>query len=56
MIAVSDSIKNAYNQYTTQRKPYIKVDNNTYYIQNMDLQADCYNDGNIIGNAIAKTL
>ena len=56
MIAVSDSIKNAYNQYTTQRKPYIKLGNNTYYIQNMDLQADCYNEGNIIGNAIAKIL
>lgn len=56
MIAVNDSIKNAYNQYTTQRKPYIKVDNNIYYIQNMDLQADCYDEGNIIGNAIAKIL
>ena len=56
MIAVSDSIKNAYNQYTTQRKPYIKVGSNTYYIQNMDLQADCFNEGNIIGNAIAKIL
>lgn len=56
MIAVSDSIKNAYNNYTTQRKPYIIVGNNTYYIQNMDLQADCYDEGNIIGNAIAKIL
>lgn len=56
MIAVSNSIKNAYNQYTTQRKPYIKVGSDTYYIQNMDLQADCYNEGNIIGNAIAKIL
>ena len=56
MIAVNDSIKNAYNNYTTQRKPYIIVSNNTYYIQNMDLQADCYDKGNIIGNAIAKIL
>lgn len=56
MIAVSASIKNAYNNYTTQRKPYIIVGNNTYYIQNMDLQADCYDEGNIIGNAIAKIL
>ncbi len=56
MIAVSDSIKNAYNNDTTQRKPYIIVGNNTYYIQNMDLQADCYDEGNIIGNAIAKIL
>ena len=56
MITVNDSIKNAYNNYTTQRKPYIVVGNNTYYIQNMDLQADCYDKGNIIGNAIAKIL
>lgn len=56
MITVNDSIKNAYNNYTTQRKPYIVVGNNTYYIQNMDLQADCYDEGNIIGNAIAKIL
>lgn len=56
MIAVNDSIKNAFNEPTTQRKPYIKVGNNSYYIQNMDLQADCYNEGNVIGNAIAKIL
>lgn len=56
MIAVSASIKNAYNKYTTQRKPYIKIGNNIYYIQNMDLQVDCYNGGNVIGNAISKIL
>ena len=37
MITVNDSIKNAYNNYTTQRKPYIVVGNNTYYIQNMEI-------------------
>lgn len=56
MIAVNDSIKNAYNNYTTQRKPYIVSDSNIYAIQNMDLQADCYNEGNVIGNAISKIL
>lgn len=56
MIAINDSVKNAYKQYTTQRKPYIKVGDNTYYIQNMNLQADCYDEGNVIGNAIAKIL
>lgn len=56
MLAVSNSIKNAYNQYTTQRKSYIKVGNTTYQIQNMDLYADAYDEGNVIGNAIAKTL
>ena len=56
MLAVSNSIKNAYNQYTTQRKSKIKVGNNEYFIQNMSLLADAYDEGNIVGNAIAKTL
>ena len=56
MITVSNNIKNAYNQYTTQRKSYIQIGNNQYFIQNMDLYADAYDDGNIVGNAIAKTL
>ena len=56
MLAVSNSIKNAYNQYTTQRKSKIKVGNNEYFIQNMNLFADAYDEGNIVGNAIAKTL
>lgn len=56
MLAVSNSFKNAYNQYTTQRKSYIKVGNNEYFIQNLDLYADAYDEGNIVGNAIAKTL
>lgn len=54
MLAVSDSIKNAYNQYTTQRKSYIRVGNNSFFVQNLDVAADCYKNGNIIGNAIAK--
>lgn len=56
MIAVSDSIKSAYNKYTTQRKPFIVSGSNIHFIQNMDLQADCYEDGNVIGNAISKIL
>ena len=56
MLAVSNSIKNAYNQYTTKRKSKIKVGNNEYFIQNMSLLADAYDEGNIVGNAIAKTL
>lgn len=56
MISVSNNIKNAYNQYTTQRKSYIQVGSNQYFIQNMDLYADTYDEGNIVGNCIAKTL
>jgi len=54
MITVSDSIKNAYNKYTTQRKSYIRVGNNSFFIQNLDVLADAYYEGNVIGNAIAK--
>ena len=54
MLTVNDSIKQAYNQYTTQRKSYIQVGNNSFFIQNLDVSADAYNEGNIIGNAIAK--
>lgn len=56
MLTVSNNIKNAYNQYTTQRKSKIKVGNTEYFIQNMDLYADAYDEGNIVGNTIAKTL
>ena len=54
MLAVSDTIKNAYNKYKTQRKSYIKVGDNSFFIQNLDLSADSYYEGNVIGNAIAK--
>lgn len=56
MLVVSNDIKNAYNQYTTQRKSKIRVGNNEYFIQNMDLYADAYDEGNIVGNTIAKIL
>lgn len=54
MLAISDSMKEAYNQYTTQRKSYIQVGENSFFVQNLDVVADCYEDGNVIGNAIAK--
>lgn len=56
MITVSNDIKTAYNQYTTQRKSYIQAGNSQYFIQNMDLYADAYDEGNVVGNTIAKTL
>ena len=54
MLTVSNSIKQAYNKYTTQRKSYIKSGNNSFFIQNLDISADCYEEGNVIGNAISK--
>lgn len=54
MLVVNDSIKNAYSKYTTQRKSYIRVDNSSFFVQNLDVSADAYLDGNVIGNAIAK--
>lgn len=54
MLKVNDSIRNAYKQKTTQRKSYIKVGDNSFFIQNLDVSGDAYNEGNVIGNAIAK--
>lgn len=56
MLTIDNDAKLAYNQYTTQRKSYIISNGNVYYIQNLDLYADAYDEGNIVGNAIAKTL
>lgn len=56
MLTINDSIKNAYNKYTTQRKSYIQVGNNSFFIENLDIQGDAYNEGNIIGNAISKII
>ncbi len=56
MLVVSDKIKESYNKYTTQRKSYIKVGDNSFFVQNVDLYADAYDEGNIVGNAIAKIL
>jgi len=30
MLSISDSVKKAYNNYTTQRKSYIKAGNNSF--------------------------
>ena len=54
MLKVNDSIKNAYNQFSTQRKSYIKVGDNSFFIQNLEISADAYNEGNVVGNAISK--
>lgn len=54
MLTISNSIQEAYNKYTTQRKSYIKVGDNSFFIENLDIQADTYDEGNIIGSAISK--
>lgn len=56
MKIVSDSIKNALRQPTTQRKGRILVDGNYYEVFNVEYYADAYNEGNVVGNAIASQL
>lgn len=56
MKVVSDSLKNALDKPTTQRKGRILVGDNYYDVYNVEYYADCYNDGNVIGNAIASQL
>lgn len=56
MKIVSDSIKNALKQPTTQRKGRILVNDNYYEVFNVEYYADAYNEGNVVGNAIASQL
>ena len=56
MKIVSDNIKNALKQPTTQRKGKILVNGNYYEVYNVEYYADSYEDGNVIGNAIASQL
>ena len=55
MIEVTDTIKKAYEESTTQYDKII-LDNKEYYINNVQYCDDCYLDGNIFGTAIARTL
>ena len=55
MLNVNTTIKNAYNQSTTQTDR-IKLNGNYYYITNVSYKDDCYNEGNIFGTAIARIL
>ena len=56
MKIVNDSIKNALKQPTTQRKGRILVNDKYYEIFNVEYYADVYNEGNVVGNAIASQL
>lgn len=55
MINVTDTIKKAYSQSTTQYDKLI-LNNQEYPINNVELDDDCYSEGNIFGTAIAKAL
>lgn len=55
MINVTDSIKKAYEESTTQYDKII-LDGQEYDINNVQYEDDCYLDGNIFGTAIARTL
>lgn len=56
MKIVSDNLKNALDRPTTQRKGRILVNGNYYDVYNVEYYADCYDEGNVIGNAIASQL
>lgn len=55
MINVPDTIKEAYSKSTTQYDKII-LDDEEYPINNVELDDDCYEEGNIFGTAIAKAL
>lgn len=56
MKVVSDNLKNALDRPTTQRKGRILVNGNYYDVYNVEYYADVYDEGNVIGNAIASQL
>ena len=56
MKIVNDSIKNALKQPTTQRKGRILVNDKYYEVFNVEYYADAYDEGNVVGNAIASQL
>ena len=55
MINVTDTIKEAYSKSTTQYDKIV-LDDEEYAINNVELDDDCYENGNIFGSAIAKAL
>lgn len=55
MINVTDTIKEAYSKSTTQYDKIVLADEE-YAINNVELDDDCYEEGNIFGTAIAKAL
>ena len=55
MISVTDTIKEAYSKSTTQYDKIV-INKKEYVINNVELDDDCYEEGNIFGTAIAKAL
>ncbi len=55
MISVTDTIKEAYSKSTTQYDKIV-INKKEYAINNVELDDDCYEEGNIFGTAIAKAL
>lgn len=56
MKLVSDTLKEALKKTTTQRKGRILINGNYYEVYNVEYYADSYQDGNVIGNAIASQI
>lgn len=55
MIDLSDEIRKAYDKSTIQYDK-IKIDDKEFPISNVQYCDDCYDEGNIFGTAIARTL
>ena len=56
MKTIAENVKNAFKQPTTRRKGRILVNGNYYDVYNVEYYGDCYDDGKVIGNAIASQL
>ena len=56
MKIINDNLKDILKQPTTQRKGKILIDEIYYDVFNVEYYADAYNEGNVIGNAIASQL
>lgn len=56
MKTITQEYRNALSQSTTQRKGKILVDGYYYDVFNVEYYADCYDEGNIVGNAISSQL
>ena len=56
MKAVSEELKRSLKQPTTQRKGKILVNDVFYEVYNVEYYSDVYDDGNVIGTAIASQL
>lgn len=56
MKAITEEVKNAFKQPTTKRKGVILVNGTYYDVYNVEYYADCYDEGKVIGNAIASQL